>query len=441
MEKLYPEIKTALPGPKGQKIIDKDLAYSSPSYIKAYNLVVSHGKGPWVYDMDGNRFLDFMAGIAVNSTGYSHPKVVDAIKDAADKFLHICGTDFFYPSMSDICERLANFVPGMGKKKVFLSNSGGEAVEGAIKLARYHTKRSNLISFKGSFHGRTTGCVALTTSKTKYRAHFGALMPGVYHTDFCDPYRDPEETEKFSPAINKLNELFETITSPKEVAAIFVEPILGEGGYITPTKFFMKELRRICDEHGIMLVFDEVQSGNGRTGYMFASEMHGVYPDIFTTAKGMASGMPLGAIVAKEEVMTWGRGTHGSTYGGNPLACAASLATYDIIEPLLPTILELGKYMMGRLNDLKAKYHVIGDVRGSGFMVGVEFVDPTTLAPASEFMEEFEQLGFTKGVLFLGCGTSTIRLSPPLIVTQHEIDIMIDTMEACFKELMPKYKY
>ncbi len=441
MEKLYPEIKTELPGPKGSEIVKKDLAYSSPSYIKAYNLVVSHGEGAWVYDVDGNRFLDFMAGIAVNSTGYSHPKVVAAVKDAADKFFHICGTDFFYPAMADVCERIANFVPKMGKKKVFLTNSGGEAVEGAIKLARYHTKRSALISFKGSFHGRTTGCITLTTSKTKYRAHFGPLLPGVYHTDYCDPYRDANETEKNSPAIKKLEEMFATLVSPKEVAAIFVEPVLGEGGYITPTKFFMHELRRICDEHGIMLVFDEVQSGNGRTGYMFASEMHDVYPDIYTTAKGIASGMPLGAIVAKEEVMTWPRGSHGSTYGGNPLACAAALATYDVIEPLLPTVRELGKYMIGKLNDLKAKYHVIGDVRGSGFMVGVEFVDPTNLAPAAAFMEDFEQLGFKKGVLFLGCGTSTIRLAPPLIVTQHEIDVMLGVMEECLKELSEKYGY
>lgn len=441
MEKLYPEVKTDLPGPIGKEIVKKDLEYSSPSYIKAYNLVVSHGEGPWVYDVDGNRFLDFMAGIAVNSTGYSHPKVVKAVKEASEKFFHICGTDFFYPAMSDMVERIANFVPGMGKKKVFLTNSGGEAVEGALKLARYHTKRSNIISFKGAFHGRTTGCIALTTSKTKYRAHFGPLIPGVYHTDYCDPYRDSEETNQKSPAIDKLNELFNTLVSPKEVAAIFVEPIQGEGGYIMPTKFFLKELRRICDENGIMLVFDEVQSGNGRTGYMFASELYDIYPDIYTTAKGMASGMPLGAIVAKEEVMTWTRGTHGSTYGGNPVACAASLATYDVIEPLLPTVRELGKYMMDKLNELKSKYHVIGDVRGSGFMVGVEFVDPSNLAPAIDFMEELEQVGFKKGVLFLGCGTSTIRLAPPLIVTKHEIDIMLKVMEECIQELMPKYKY
>ena len=441
MEKLYPEIKGELPGPKGKVIIEKDLKYSSPSYIKAYNLVIDHGEGPWIYDVDGNRFLDFMAGIAVNSTGYSHPLVVGAIKEASEKFLHICGTDFFYQSMADMCERLAKFVPKMGEKKVFLTNSGGEAVEGAIKLARFHTKRSNIISFRGSFHGRTTGAIALTTSKQKYRANFGPFMPGVYHTEYCNPSEDPNETETHSPAIEKLEEMFKTLLSPKEVAAIFVEPVLGEGGYVVPTKFFMKELRRICDENGIMLVFDEVQSGNGRTGYMFASELLDVYPDIYTTAKGMASGMPLGAIVAKTEVMTWTTGTHGSTYGGNPIACAASLATYDVIEPILPEILSNGEYMMGEIRKLQTKYPVISDVRGSGYMVGVEFRSTKDQTPASAYMDDFEQVGFNKGVLFLGCGTSTIRLSPPLIITKHEIDIMIKVMEECIIELNKKYNY
>jgi 4-aminobutyrate aminotransferase len=434
-KKLYPEIKVKPPGPKGKLIIEKDKKYASPSYIKLYDLVVERGEGPWIYDVDGNRFLDMMAGIAVASTGHSHPLVVQAIKDAADKFLHICGTDFYYDSMARLMERLGNLVPGMGEKKVFLTNSGTEAIEGAIKLARYHTKRSNIIAFRGGFHGRTTGAIALTSSKSKYRAHFGPLMTGIYHVPFCLP-NAVDETEVYSKVIHDLeHEFFKTMVDPKEVAAFVLEPIQGEGGYIMPTKFFLKELRRLCDTHGILLVFDEVQSGIGRTGHMFASEYFGVYPDIFASAKGIASGMPIGAIVAKTSVMTWGRGTHGSTYGGNPLACEAALATIDIIEGLLPGIRTNGEITLSKLKKLAEKYPVIGDVRGTGYMIGVKFIDPKTKLPNAKFMEDLELLAFSKGLLLLGCGTSTIRLSPPLIVDQYEIDIMLKIMEECIVEL------
>jgi 4-aminobutyrate aminotransferase len=434
-KKLYPEIKVKPPGPKGKLIIEKDKKYASPSYIKLYDLVVERGEGPWIYDVDGNRFLDMMAGIAVASTGHSHPLVVQAIKDAADKFLHICGTDFYYDSMARLMERLGNLVPGMGEKKVFLTNSGTEAIEGAIKLARYHTKRSNIIAFRGGFHGRTTGAIALTSSKSKYRAHFGPLMTGIYHVPFCLP-NAVDETEVYSKVIHDLeHEFFKTMVDPKEVAAFVLEPIQGEGGYIMPTKFFLKELRRLCDTHGILLVFDEVQSGIGRTGHMFASEYFGVYPDIFASAKGIASGMPIGAIVAKTSVMTWGRGTHGSTYGGNPLACEAALATIDIIEGLLPAIRTNGDITLSKLKKLAEKYPVIGDIRGTGYMIGVKFIDPKTKLPDAKFMEDLELLAFSKGLLLLGCGTSTIRLSPPLIVDQYEIDIMLKIMEECIVEL------
>lgn len=440
-EKIYPEIKVKPPGVKARAIIEKDQKYASPSYIKLYDLVVERAEGPWVYDVDGNRFLDMMAGIAVASTGHSHPKVVEAIKSAADKFLHICGTDFYYDSMARLMERLAKLVPGMGEKKVFLTNSGTEAVEGAIKLARYHTKRTNIIAFRGGFHGRTTGAIALTSSKSKYRAHFGPLMSGIYHIPFCKPHPE-HETESYSKVLHDLeHEFFKTIVDPKEVAAIFLEPIQGEGGYVIPTKFFLQGLRRICDEHGIMLIFDEVQSGVGRTGHMYASEHFDVYPDIFTTAKGIASGMPLGAIVAKSSVMTWSRGSHGTTYGGNPIACEAALATIDVIEGLLPEIRKNGEITIAKLNKLKEKYPVISDVRGTGYMIGVEFVNPKTKKPDGKYMDELEQLAFTKGLLLLGCGTSTIRLSPPLIVTQHEIDIMLKIMEECIIELNKKYGY
>lgn len=440
-KKLYPEIKVAPPGPKGKLIIEKDKKYASPSYIKLYDLVIERGEGPWVYDVDGNRFLDMMAGIAVASTGHSHPKVVQAIKDAADKFLHICGTDFYYDSFSRLLERMAQLVPGMGEKKVFLTNSGTEAVEGAIKLARYHTKRTNIIAFRNGFHGRTTGAIALTSSKSKYRAHFGPMMPGIYHVPFCTPHA-VNETETYSQVIHDLeHDFFKTMVDPTEVAAFLLEPIQGEGGYIMPTKFFLKELRRLCDMHGILLIFDEVQSGIGRTGYMFASELFGVYPDIYTSAKGIASGMPIGAIVAKSSVMTWGRGTHGSTYGGNPLACEAALATIDIIEGLLPAIRTNGEETIAKLKALASKYPVIGDVRGTGYMIGVKFVDPKTKKPLAAYMEELEMMAFGKGLLLLGCGTSTIRLSPPLIVTQYEIDIMLKIMEECIVELNKKYGF
>lgn len=440
-KKLYPEIKIAPPGPKGKLIIAKDKQYASPSYIKLYDLVVDHGNGPWIYDVDGNRFLDMMAGIAVASTGHSHPKVVQAIKEATDKFIHICGTDFYYDSFSKLLERMAKLVPEMGEQKVFLTNSGTEAVEGAIKLARYHTKRTNIIAFRNGFHGRTTGAIALTSSKSKYRAHFGPLMAGIYHIPFCTPDA-VTENEHYSKIIHDLeHDFFKTIVEPQEVAAFILEPIQGEGGYIMPTKFFLKELRRLCDAHGILLIFDEVQSGIGRTGHMFASQYFGVYPDIYTSAKGIASGMPIGAIVAKSSVMTWGRGTHGSTYGGNPIACEAALATIDIVETLLPSIRSHGEETILKLKKLALKYPVIGEVRGVGFMIGVEFTNPKTKEPAAAFMEELEMMAFAKGVLLLGCGTSTIRLSPPLIITQHEIDIMLKIMEECIIVLNKKYGF
>ena len=441
MKKIYPEIKVKPPGANAKLIIEKDKQYASPSYIKLYDLVVDYAEGPWVYDVDGNRYLDMMAGIAVASTGHCHPKVVQAIKSAADKFIHICGTDFYYNSMARLMEKMAHLVPGMGPKKVFLTNSGAEAIEGAIKLARYHTKRPNIIAFRGGFHGRTTGAIALTSSKSKYRAHFGPLMPGIYHIPYCIP-NNVTETEIYSEVIRDLeNEFFKTIVDPKEVAAIVLEPILGEGGYIMPTKYFLRGLRRICDEHGILLVFDEVQSGVGRTGHMYASEFFEVYPDIFASAKGIASGMPLGAIVAKTSVMTWGRGTHGSTYGGNPIACEAALATFEVIEEILPEIKSHGELAIEKLKKLSEKYPVIGSVTGTGLMIGVHFVNPLTKKPNGPYMEELEQLAFTKGLLLLGCGTSTIRIAPPLIVTQHEIDILITLLEECMSELNKTFGY
>ncbi len=366
--KDYPHIVTDLPGPKARAVIDQDTRYASPSYIKEYPLVVERGRGSMVEDVDGNRFLDFMTGIAVASTGHAHPKVVSAIKDAADKFLHICATDFYYPSFAQLCERLARLGPGPEPKRVFLANSGAEAIEGAIKLARCHTKRSNLIAFQGAFHGRTMGAISLNSSKAKYRRHFGPLLSGIHHLPYANPYRPSAWREA-------AEDLFRQRLGADEIAAVFIEPILGEGGYVVPPPEFLQYWRDFCDESGALLIFDEVQSGVGRTGNMWASETLGVTPDVTLTAKGLGSGMPIGAIIAKESVMTWDAGSHGSTFAGNPVCCAAALATLDLVEGgLARNAREMGAVLMDGLRALQAKHDIIGDVRGAGLMIGIEFV-------------------------------------------------------------------
>jgi 4-aminobutyrate aminotransferase len=431
---MTPEIKIAPPGPKAKAIIERDQRYTSPSYIKEYPLVVERGEGPWIYDVDGNRFLDFMAGIAVASTGHSHPQVVKAIQEAAAKFLHICGTDFYYESFSTICEKLAGYLPAMGPKRVFLSNSGTEAVEGAIKLVRSHTRRHNIIAFKGAFHGRTTGAISLNSSKVGQRAFFGPLSPGVLHI--------PYPTEKNPDPVGLLEkDWFKSHVDPKEIAAIFIEPILGEGGYVVPPVQALRDLRKLCDEHGICLVFDEVQCGIGRTGQMFAAEHFGVMPDVICLAKGIASGMPLGAIVARESHMTWKRGSHGSTYGGNPVCCAAAIATLDIIDPLLPQIRATGEVMRAGLRNLQKRHPAIAEVRGVGLMIGAEFLDPKTGAPAAEYVAALEQLAFRKGLLLLSCGASTIRFAPPLVISAQEVETGLRVLDGCLTELDQRFSY
>ncbi len=439
--KLRPSIQVAPPGPKAKALIDRDKKITSPSYIKEYPLAMERGEGPWVYDADGNRYLDFMAGIAVASTGHSHPTVVKAVQEAAAKFLHICGTDFYYETMVRLCEKLGAYVPQMGPKKVFLTNSGTEAVEGAIKLARYHTRREKIIAFKGAFHGRTMGAISLNASKVGQRAFFGPLLSGVFHIPYSNPFRCPYKHEKdwcgknCECATQLETDWFSSHTDPKEVAAIFVEPILGEGGYVLPAKKFLEDLRRICDQHGILLVFDEVQSGVGRTGDMFAAETFGVAPDILLSAKGLGSGMPIGAIVAKEKVMSWPRGSHGSTYGGNPVCCAAAVATLEVIEPLLPQIRTVGAELMQGLRKLAQKHACIGDVRGVGLMIGAEFIDPKTGKPASTLVGDLEQMAFREGLLLLSCGQSTIRFAPPLVVTSHEVQVGLEILDKCLTKL------
>jgi 4-aminobutyrate aminotransferase len=422
-------------------MIDRDKRVTSPSYIKEYPLAVVSGQGSFVDDADGNRYLDFMAGIAVTSTGHAHPKVVAAVQEAAGKFLHICGTDFYYESFVQLCERLAGYVPQMGPKKVFLTNSGTEAVEGAIKLARYHTRREKIIAFKGAFHGRTMGAISLNASKVAQRAFFGPLVPGVIHVPYSNPFRCPHKHPQSwcqtncECATHLETDWFPSHTDPREVAAIFVEPILGEGGYVIPAPKFLKDLRKMCDQHGILLVFDEVQCGVGRTGDMFAAETFGVAPDIFLSAKGLGSGMPIGAIVAKESVMSWPRGSHGSTYGGNPVCCAAAVATLDVIEPLLPQIKTVGAGMVEGLKTLQKKHPVIADIRGVGLMIGAEFLDPKTGKPATELVGQLEQLAFREGLLLLSCGQSTIRFAPPLVITSEEVKIGLEILDKCLTKL------
>lgn len=428
----YPSIVVAPPGPKARAVIAKDKEFSSPSYIKEYPLVIAGGKGAMVEDADGNRFIDWMAGIAVSSTGYAHPAVVKAVQDAAAKFFHICGTDFYFQGFADLCERLAKSAPGGGKWRVFLSNSGTEAVEGAVKLARHHTHRTALISFHNAFHGRTYAGMSLSSSKVKYRKGFGPLLPEVYHLPFHNPYRNTLED-----CVKAAHELFESKVAPEEVAAVIVEPMQGEGGYAIPSKEFLKFWRTLCDEYGILLIFDEVQTGIGRTGKMWACEHLGVIPDVLLTAKGLGSGMPIGAILAKESVMTWPRGSHGSTYGGNPLACASALATLDLVESeLAANATKMGARLLTGLKKLQAKHDCIGDVRGIGLFIGVEFVtDRETKEPATELVAKLEQLAFAKGLLLLGCGKSVIRVAPPLVLNEYDVDKGLEIFDACLTEL------
>jgi 4-aminobutyrate aminotransferase len=431
MQKNYPYIGTPPPGPRGRAIIAQDRRHASTSYIKEYPLVVERGVGAMIEDVDGNRYLDFMAGIAVASTGHAHPRVVSAIKHAAEKFLHICATDFYYPAFSELCERLAILGPGPDPKRVFLTNSGTEAVEGAIKLARSHTKRSHIIAFEGAFHGRTMGAISLNSSKVKYRRHFGALLPGVHHLPYADPYRPSNWQEA-------AENLFRQRVSPDEIAAVFIEPILGEGGYVIPEQGFLEYWRAFCDEHGAVLIFDEVQSGVGRTGHMWASQALGVIPDVTLTAKGLGSGMPIGAIIAKESVMSWDQGSHGSTFAGNPVCCAAALATLDVIEDgLLANARETGQALLAGLKGLQAKQESIGDVRGIGLMIGVEFVrDRTTKAPFEGLTGQIEAAAFKKGLLLLGCGRSALRLSPPLVIDKEDVAIGLGLLDESLAELI-----
>ena len=431
-----PDIKTALPGPNAKAIIDRDQRYTAPAYGRVYPLVVKQGRGMVVEDVDGNVFLDFMAGIAVCSTGHSHPRVVAAIEEQARKFLHICGSDYYYEPMVDLAETLNRLAPGAAPKKIFFTNSGAEAVEAAFKLARHHTKRQHVIAFHGAFHGRTLGALSLTASRAAHRAYFGPLIPGVHHLPYGICHRCPYQLTYGScglecvAVIEKV--LFRYEVRPDEVAAIFVEPIQGEGGYVVPPPEYLPMLRDICRKHGILLVVDEIQSGFGRTGKMFACEHWGIDPDIVCAAKGIASGMPLGAMIARADVSTWTRSSHGSTFGGNPVACAAALATIELLEEgLVENAAKIGAMLKNQLDALKSRHSVIGDVRGLGLMLGVEFESRDGRhAPDAALRDRVMHKCFEKGLLLLSCGESTLRFCPPLIVTAEEAKTAVEIFDA-----------
>jgi 4-aminobutyrate aminotransferase len=424
----YPSIKTTLPGPKAKAIVDRDRAYTSHAYLKEYPLVIARGEGVMVEDVDGNRFLDFMSGIAVSSTGYGHPRVVAAVQEAAARFLHICGSDFYFEGMAALCERLARLAPGKSPKRVFLTNSGTEATEGAIKLARHATRRTAIIAFIGAFHGRTTGALALTSSKARQHSGFGPLLPDVHHVPYPNRYRAPDglsDAALVAESIDAIEgDLFTRHLDPKDVAAIFVEPVQGEGGYLFPPDGFLRALRDLCDRHGILLVFDEIQCGVGRTGRMWACEHEGVEPDIMLSAKGLGSGMPIGAFIARASIDDWKGGAHGSTFGGNPVCCAAALATLDLVEGgLMANAGRLGARLINGVRKLAERHEIIGDVRGRGLMVGMELVkDRATKEPNPEASRRLVDTAFQHGLLLLGCGKSVVRVAPPLVIDEADID-------------------
>ena len=428
-------ITPPLPGPKAQAVLAQDRQYVSPSYSRPYPLVAAKAEGMVVSDMDGNTFLDFAAGIAVCATGHCHPRIVKVIQEQAAQLIHLSGTDFYYPQLSALAQKLAEIAPGRWDKKVYFGNSGTEAIEAALKLARYATGRKKFIAFYGAFHGRTLGALSLTASKPLQRRGFGPLLEGVTHVPYPYCYRCPDRLSDGGchPACLRVieDQLFKTILSPDEVAAIVFEPIQGEGGYIVPPPEFFEELKRLSRQHGILLIADEVQSGMGRTGKMFAVEHFGIEPDIIAIAKGIASGLPLGAIVARAELMSWPPGSHASTFGGNPISCAAALETIRLIEDeLMENAADTGEYLLESLRELMTRCSVIGDVRGRGLMVGVELVkDRATKERAGAWRDLAVQQCFEKGLLILGSGENTLRLMPPLIVNRAQADAALEILE------------
>jgi len=428
-----PDLHGPLPGEKARDWIGRDAKTISPSYTRSYGAVIERGLGCTVWDVDGNAFIDVSAGIAVVATGHCHPKVVAAIQDQAAKLIHMSGTDFYYPSQIMLAEKLTSLFPGEGPAKAFFGNSGAEAVEAGMKLARYHTGRPRFIAFRGAFHGRTFGALSLTASKAVQRNGFGPLLAGVTHLAFPDPYRGGT-TEA---SLAELEHVLETIAPPEEVAAIVVEPIQGEGGYVIPPDGWFEEIEAVCRRHGILLFVDEVQSGMGRTGKMFAIEHTKAKPDLVSVAKGIASGMPLGVLLARGDLMDWKPGAHASTFGGNPISCRASLATIELLESeLMANAREVGGYIRERLEAMAENHDAIGDVRGKGLMIGVELVeDRNTKKRAKKLRDDVVNGCFEKGLLILGCGPNTIRWAPALIIDRETADKALEIFEDVLTEL------
>jgi 4-aminobutyrate aminotransferase len=433
-----PDIKTPLPGPKARAIIERDSKFVSPSYTRDYPFVIASGEGAVVEDVDGNRFLDCAAGIAVNSTGVSHPEVVKAIAEQAQKFIHMSGTDFYYEPQVRLAETLASIVPIDGDVRTFFGNSGTEATEAAIKLARYYTKRQGIIAFLGAFHGRSLGSLSLTASKALQRRGFMPLMPGVFHAPFPDPYRASSPDAAAAQSLSFIEDQILThLISPDEVGAVVVEPVQGEGGYMVPPRAFLQGLRELTKKHGMLLVVDEVQSGMGRTGKMFASEHFEIKGDIVTVAKGIASGLPLGVACARADIMSWPPGAHASTFGGNPVSCAAANVTIRLLkEGLIANAASVGEHLMNGIRAMQKKHPLIGDVRGLGLMIGIELVrSPQTKERAPEERNALVQAMFRRGVLVLGAGKNALRLAPPLVLTKDQADSVLAVMDEALTEV------
>lgn len=441
MEMKLPNLVTALPGPRAQQIVKEDSEFLSPSYTRDYPLVAKTGRGAVIEDVDGNTFLDFAAGIAVVATGHCHPQVVAAIQKQAAELIHMSGTDFYYPNLVELAEKLASVVPGAEPKRVYFGNSGAEAIEAAIKLVKYHTKRDKLVAFHGAFHGRTMGALSLTASRSVQRKGFGTLLAGVFHTPYPDTYRGTYGVRPDHAAEDCLsyleNELFRRRVDPEEVAGIFIEPIQGEGGYLPAPPEFLQGLQRMCRKYGILLVADEVQSGMGRTGKWWACQHAGIEPDILCTAKGIASGMPLSAMIARRSVMNWTPGAHASTFGGNPVCIAASLATIKLLEEkYMANAARMGELVMKKTADWKQKHKIVGDIRGRGLMIGIEFVrDQKTKEKAPELRNKIVEQVFYKGLLVLGSGDTTLRLCPPLLVDEEQVDFALRTLDGVISEV------
>jgi len=436
-----PRLVTPVPGPEAKKVLKLDDELISPSYTRTYPLVAKTGRGAMVEDVDGNVFLDFAAGIAVVATGHCHPEVVAAIQRQAAELIHMSGTDFYYPHMVEFAQKLAAITPGKEPKRVFYGNSGTEAVEAAIKLSRYHTRRDKLIAFYGCFHGRTLGSLSLTASKAVQRKGIGPLLPGVIHLPYAYCYRCPynlkPETCGTECATVLEREIFKKIADPEEVAAIVVEPIQGEGGYVPAPPEFLQELQRVCRKYGIMFVCDEVQSGMGRTGKWWAADHAQLEPDILCVAKGVASGMPLGVTIARAKIMDWKPGAHASTFGGNPVCIAAAMATVEVLEKqYIENARRMGEFIFGRLAGWRERHRIVGDVRGKGLMVGIEFVrDQKTKEKAPDLRDKIVDLAFNKGLLVLGAGENSLRLSPPLVIDEEQADFAVRTLDACITEV------